>query len=145
MRIERKLFFWAGIFTGNGVITEDITELLSMLNPELKLELWLIVDIPKTDFFRIAGSGELAGCFHKVLYLEECGGAEAPGVFDCIVEKSGGVREECLVLDFNLKRAVAAINNRLPAAVVIDNEHIKREFLLRRLSNQVYFMHKQPV
>ena len=142
MRVERKLFFWVGIFVDKGVFSEDKAEILSMLNPEL--ELWLVVDIPKTDFTRIAGTRELAGRFHKVLYLEECGGAEVPDVFDCIVEKSGIAREECLVLDFNLKRAVAAINNRLPAAVVIDNEHIKREFLLRQLSNQEYIMHKRP-
>ena len=143
MRIERKLFFWLKIFADNGIIFEDRTEILSMLKAEL--ELWLLVDIPRTDFMRIEGAEDLARRFHKILYLEECGGAEAPGVFDRLVEESGGAREECLVLDFNLKRTVAAINNRLPAAVVIDNEHIKREFLLRRLSGQEYTMHKRPV
>jgi len=143
MRIERKLFFWMGVFTENGVISVTKTGILSMLNPEL--ELWLLVDIPKTDFMKMSGAGELAGRFHKTLYLEECGGSELPGVFDRIAEKSGGAREECLVLDFNLKRAVAAINNRLPAAVVTDNEHIEREFLLRRLSSREYIMHKRPV
>jgi len=143
MRIERKLFFWMGIFSDNGVFPENKTKILSTLNPEL--ELYLIVDIPKTDFMQITGAGELAGCFHKTLYLDEYGGAKVPGVFDRIVESSGGAREECLVLDSNLKRAVAAINSRLPAAVVIDDEHFEREFLLRRLSSREYTMHKRPV
>jgi len=143
MRIERKLFFWLGIFMDNGVISEHKAEILSMLNPEL--ELWLLVDIPKTEFERICGAGELAGRFHRALYLEDCGGAGVPDVFDYIVDESHGAREECLVLDNNLKRAVAAINNRLPAAVVIDNEHIEREFLLRQLTSQAYIIHKRPV
>ena len=143
MRIEKKLFFWMGIFTENGIISKNKLETLSMLNPEL--ELWLVVDIPKTDFMRLPGAEELAGHFYKVLYLEECGGSEVPLVFERIAEKSGAAREECLVLDYNLKRTVSAINNRLPAAVIIDNEHFKREFLLRRLTSEKYEMHKRPM
>ena len=145
-RAERKLFFRCGIFISggaeNGVINKESVEVLSTLKPDL--ETWLIVDIPKEDFERIPGSSELAALFHKTMYLTECE-AKVPGVFKLIAEESGASMPECLVLDCDLRRTVSSINNRLPAAIILDGKHLHREFLLRQLTEEEYIMHKRPV
>ena len=142
MRSERKLFFWCGIFTSGGAVKKDWIEVLQLLKPGF--EIWLIVDINKDDFEQISGSSELAAFFNKVMYLTE-DEAKAPGVFDLIIGEACASMMECLVFDHNLRRAVASINHRLPAAIILGSEHLYREFLLRKLTEQEYVMHKRPV
>ena len=143
MRAERSLFFWLGIFMRDGVISEEAVRIISKLDPGLEFS--LLVDISRADFERTPGIKEFVGRFRQVLYLADYSDTGSPELFDLIKDKSGFPSEQCLVLDNRLKRTVASINHRLPAAVIIDNEHLEREFLLRRLSEGEYLMHRRPV
>jgi len=106
----------------------------------------LIVDLPREWTARFEGFRNLIAHFDRVITLEECGlDSMLPSVIEFIRKQTRVALQQCVVLDSDLKRCIACINNRLPAAVIIDKFHFDREFLLRGLIRQEYTMHKNPL
>ena len=140
---ERKLFFLADIFFRDQAVDSEILQVVSMLKKDL--ELWLVVDLPEEEFEKIQGSGTLKDSFHKTVYLDEQGlSYGAMETYEFLYDQTKIPHEQCLFLDCNLKRTVQAINNGIYAAVITDKACLEREFLLRRLTDQEYVLHRRP-
>ena len=143
MNNEKILFFLADIFFRDGAVDKEALQIASGLKKDL--ELWLVVDSSKEEFGSIPDAEGLAGFFHRTVCLGDFGYAYGtPEAYGFLLGEANIPKEQCLFLDTNLKRAVHAVENRIYAAVIIDNACLEREFLLRRLTDQSYVMHKKP-
>ena len=132
--------------TGNLVVDQGASGCLTAVKEGLRL--WLIADLPKPWFWGIPAIDTLTSRFpaDHILFPQDCGlNNMIPDIFELILRTSRGEKDECLVLDPDLKRAVASINWRLPATVIIDPSRLEREFLLRRLIDREYRVHSRPI
>lgn len=106
---------------------------------------WLIVDYPHSWFEQIRGRLQIDSCFSSkhFLFLHDYQLPRLlPDIFDLLVTRSGNRRDQCLVVDANSHRTVAALDHGLPAAIFVDASRLEREFVMRQFTARVPLEHR---
>ena len=117
-------------------IDDEALRIVTALEKELRLR--LIVDLPQNWAQSLRGYDKLAAHFDHPIALDACGlDTMVPQVFELIQSSAGAPMQQCVVLDSDIKRCVASIRFRLPAAIILSNYHLTREFRLRGLLDQM--------
>ncbi len=106
---------------------------------------WLIVDYPRAWFERGADLFGIYPCFpedHLIFLTESRLGRLVPDVFDFLAHRAQLRLDQCLVVDEESHRAVAALDYGFPSAIFVDARRLEREFVMRQFTAKVPLEHR---
>ena len=138
-----------------GALQEDVSALMTSVPDALfeacmvKSDLIkrLVVDIPEDWFMQLPCCNEVMECFPpgSLIFLEKSGLPRLlPDVFYYLSCETGTPLEHCLLLDHDRRRPIWALRHGMPADEITNTMRLKREFLMRGLTDEDYCMHERP-
>jgi beta-phosphoglucomutase-like phosphatase (HAD superfamily) len=109
------------------------------------IQRWLIIDYPRSWFDQTRQRLSIHPCFHNehLLFLQDSQlNRLVPDVFDFLAQQAKFRVDQCLVVDSNSHRAVAALDHGFPAAIFVDSVRLEREFVLRQFTARIPLEHR---
>ncbi|MDD5371189.1 MAG: hypothetical protein PHQ40_19070 [Anaerolineaceae bacterium] len=109
------------------------------------IQRWLIIDYPRSWFDQVCERLLIQPCFppERLLFLQDSRlNRLAPDVFDFLAQRSKFRADQCLVVDSNSHRAVAALDHGFPAAIFAGSDRLVREFIMRQFTARIPLEHR---
>ena len=109
------------------------------------IQRWLVVDLPRDWFERIAGQLRVDTCFapeQKIFLPTSRLPRLIPDVFYLMAFQARLSMQECMLIDASTRRAVQALNHGLSTELYVDNRRLERMFIMRKFIDQPFPDHK---